>query len=126
AMAMGGWGCSFSPDLGNGDVRCGAGGQCPPGQHCQTDRYCHADGSDGGTGGNGDAGGLKDLGSCNPRRCQPGWCGPLDDGCGHTPDCGPCDPGDDLAVPDPVDLAEADLAGDVDLAQPIGPDMSGC
>jgi hypothetical protein len=107
-------GCDFSPNLGDGDVRCGAGGICPPGLHCQTDGFCHRHGSDGGAP-------LHDGGSCTPRHCSIGWCGPVDDGCGHKLDCGPCDPGF-VDMAGPVDMAEpvvVDMAGSEDMAMPV-------
>src|SRR3954468_379252 len=65
-------GC-FTPDLGEGQVACGAGGQCPPGYLCRTDGRCYHDGAgDGGAHGGGDlAGGGGDLATHCDRDCPP-------------------------------------------------------
>lgn len=46
-------GC-FTPDLGEGQVACGVGGQCPPGYACRTDGRCYHDAVT-------DGGGARDL-----------------------------------------------------------------
>jgi hypothetical protein len=74
-------GC-FTPDLGEGQVACGADGQCPPGYACRTDGHCYHDAT-----GDGGAGGGHDLGSgdlaphcdrdCPPAStCTAGICAP--------------------------------------------------
>lgn len=40
-------GC-FAPELGDGQVVCGAGGECPPGYGCGADRRCWRPPADGG------------------------------------------------------------------------------
>jgi hypothetical protein len=39
-------GCAFPPDLGNGQLRCGAGGSCPPAYHCAAGRCFKSGGPD--------------------------------------------------------------------------------
>lgn len=101
-------GCSFSPRLGNGQLACGAAGDCPPGYQCGSDQRCYLAGtlpmptSDGGTT------------ACVPLHCFIGWCGPIDDGCGHMIDCGSCNPMSDMAVP----------VNDAGMSVPV--DMAGC
>jgi len=63
-------GC-FTPDLGEGQVVCGTGGECPPGYACRVDGRCyHAFASDGG-GGSGGGGGGGDLATHCDRACPP-------------------------------------------------------
>ncbi len=80
--------CAFKPNLGDGQVRCGNDGRCPPNQHCEDDGLCY--GPPTATGG-----------TCVPTHCFVGWCGLVNDGCGQTIDCGPCNPvvTDDLGAP---------------------------
>src|SRR5207249_11885939 len=76
-------GCFFSPSIGSGQVQCGAQGECPPGMTCNDDGMCYSPG----------AVPLKvDSGTCAPLHCYIGWCGPVTDDCGHSVDCGSCDP----------------------------------
>ena len=60
-------GC-FTPDLGEGQVACGAGGECPPDYVCRADGRCYHGPADGGTTAAGDlllgSGGGGDLASC--------------------------------------------------------------
>jgi hypothetical protein len=90
-------GCIFAPSLGDGQIRCGSDSSCPPGQACAGDGLCHKNG------------GVSDLSvdsTCTPLHCYVGWCGPVDDGCGKTLNCGSCDPS--MGVRDmgaPLDLA---------------------
>jgi hypothetical protein len=73
--------CIFSPNLGDGQVRCGPSNECPPGQACVAgDGFCHKVVP-------------SPNGTCIPVHCFVGWCGPVSDGCGKTIDCGPCNPG---------------------------------
>jgi len=75
-------GCVFSPNLGDGQIRCASDGTCPPGQSCGGDNFCRRSSDS-----------PVDAGSCVPLHCYVGWCGPVDDGCGHMIDCGSCNPG---------------------------------
>ena len=60
-------GSCFAPDLGDGQVVCGAGGACPSGYVCRTDDRCWRTGSDGSSDGGG-----GDLASGCARSCPPG------------------------------------------------------
>jgi hypothetical protein len=79
-VALGG-GCVFSPALGNGDVHCGPSGECPPNMSCRDDGLCWAAGT---------MAAQPSAGACIPLHCYIGYCGPIEDGCGKTIDCGPC------------------------------------
>jgi hypothetical protein len=107
AFAALSWGCVFAPNLGDGDVRCGAGDSCPPGQRCGDDGRCHR-GTDAGA--DLSVAVPVDGGICSPLHCSIGWCGPVDDGCGKTLDCGSCNP-----------TSEPDLSGGAPPA-----DMAAC
>jgi hypothetical protein len=92
--------CVFPPDLGDGNVRCGAGGSCPPDLHCDEGR-CYRSGSGprpdasprpsdtagdggggaGGNGGSGGSGGGNDLSASLP----PDMSKPLDFSIGGKP-----------------------------------------
>lgn len=60
-------GC-FSPDLGDGQVVCGAGGACPPDYVCRSDGRCWHDAGDGG-GGRPDLAAGPDLAGGVPGGC---------------------------------------------------------
>jgi hypothetical protein len=90
-------GCLFSPTIGNGQVHCGADGSCPPGFSCGSDSLCYS--------GSGSTTPVVDGGVCSPLHCYVGWCGPIDDGCGHTIDCGSCSVVNDGSVDVSHDLA---------------------
>ncbi|HZS39158.1 MAG TPA: hypothetical protein VFF06_20145 [Polyangia bacterium] len=91
-------GCSFAPDLGDGQLQCAPGGGCPPGYACAADDRCHRV-----TAGDGAADGAADGASapsadlaCKPSImiCMPAHdkhpCGLIADGCGGLVDCGMC------------------------------------
>jgi hypothetical protein len=88
-------GCIFSPTIGDGQVRCGSDGSCPPGFTCGGDSLCHDSSTNTTT---------IDAG-CSPLHCYVGWCGPIDDGCGHTIDCGSCSLPPDGSGTDSHDMA---------------------
>jgi hypothetical protein len=76
-------GC-FTPDLGEGQVLCGANSACPTGYRCALDGRCYSNGH--GPGGVDDGGG--DLAGCVHATCGPQSCGTIGDNCGGTVDCG--------------------------------------
>jgi hypothetical protein len=90
-------GCVFRPLIGDGQVHCGANGSCPPSFTCASDGLCYS-GTTSTT--NIDAG-------CTPLHCYVGWCGPIDDGCGSTIDCGSCA----VSMPDSGTPPSDDMAG---------------
>jgi hypothetical protein len=94
-LALGG--CTFRPLIGDGQVHCGSGNSCPPGFSCGSDTLCYSGTPTAPAG---------DLGqSCAPLHCYVGWCGPIDDGCGKTIDCGSCSVGIDSGPPPSDDMA---------------------
>ena len=76
-------GCIFAPKLGDGAIACGSDGSCPPGQGCGADDRCHV-------GARHRRQRLDASVPCTPIACADVGrnCGPLDDGCGNTLDCG--------------------------------------
>ncbi len=78
-------GCVFDGSFKDGVIACSDSGACPPGLRCaSSDGRCyHSLDADGGA-------------PCLPLSCaeQKRDCGPLDDGCGQTLDCGRCDGND--------------------------------
>jgi hypothetical protein len=103
-------GC-FSPDLGQGSVRCGNGGACPPGYQC-SHGACFANGTDLAIAPAGDmsqpdppdlamAPPPIDMKSCVPTVKCSGFCGTIaDDGCGQPLRC-------DCSVPNSCSLGGA-------------------
>jgi hypothetical protein len=86
-------GC-FSPDLGQGVIRCGEEQSCPPGFQCVRG-FCWSNGADLSVEGVIDmsravdlAGAAGDLNMCVPTMKCNGFCGTIaDDGCGHSLRC---------------------------------------
>jgi hypothetical protein len=92
-------GC-FSPDFGQGRVRCGDDQSCPPHYQCWRGA-CVTDGSDLSTDAPSDFGAPGDLVSCAPSKSCNSFCGTLaDDGCGHPLRC-------DCIVPNTCSLQTA-------------------
>jgi hypothetical protein len=88
-------GCVFRPLIGDGQVHCGTNDSCPPGFSCAGDGLCYSGST---SSPNVDAG-------CTQLHCYVGWCGPIDDGCGHTIDCGSCSIAPDSGAPASLDMA---------------------
>jgi hypothetical protein len=63
-------GC-FTPDLGDGQVLCGAGGACPPSYVCRADGRCYHDAGDGGATDLAGGGTSGDLATHCDRPCPP-------------------------------------------------------
>jgi hypothetical protein len=90
--ALGLVGC-FSPDFGQGAVRCGEAGHCPPGYACAGDDHCYTKGLMPDLAGvviippNSDLSIGPDI-SCTPTKQCRAFCGTLpDDGCGRPLTC---------------------------------------
>jgi hypothetical protein len=87
-------GCTFTPSIGEGTIKCGTQQSCPPGFTCSAlNGFCYANPPTLGDGG------------CNPFTCEGLHlvCGDASDGCGGTLHCtcavGVCVPGPHCCVP---------------------------